>query len=209
MKRKAKQQRESDREEKAAGSRRDREEIFEVGEEGMSLEELAEQIQVEPSEIVRSLFMKGIMLSMNQVLDKNTCKLVAGEYDLLMVDKEEAGITDGAKKKTDFNTEADIDDLVSRPPVVTVMGHVDHGKTSLLDYIRKARQSSSMAMLISDPWFDVVLRPVLQQEKQVASRRQSAPTTPPWKWMARQRRFASSTPLVTRPSVPCEREAPR
>ena len=108
MKRKAKQQREFGREEKAAGSRRDREEIFEVGEEGMSLEELAEQIQVEPSEIVRSLFMKGIMLSMNQVLDKNTCKLVAGEYDLLVVDKEEVGVTEGAKKKTDFNTEVSI-----------------------------------------------------------------------------------------------------
>lgn len=146
MKRRAKQQRESDREEKAAGSRRDREEIFEVGEEGMSLEELAEQIQVEPSEIVRSLFMKGIMLSMNQVLDKNTCKLVAGEYDLLVVDKEELGVTEGAKKKTDFNTEADIDDLVPRPPVVTVMGHVDHGKTSLLDFIRKVSNASHLGM---------------------------------------------------------------
>lgn len=50
----------------------------------MSLEELAEKVQVEPSDLVRLLFMKGIMLSMNQVLDKNTCKVVAQEYGLLV-----------------------------------------------------------------------------------------------------------------------------
>jgi translation initiation factor IF-2 len=67
MRRKARQMRESERDEKAASERKEREEIFEVGEEGMSLEELAEVIQVDPSELVRTLFMKGIMLSMNQV----------------------------------------------------------------------------------------------------------------------------------------------
>lgn len=67
MKRAARKQREAEREEKAAAKRREREEIFEVGEEGMSLEALAEAIQVDPSDIMRTLFMKGIMLSMNQV----------------------------------------------------------------------------------------------------------------------------------------------
>ena len=67
MRRKARQAREVVRDEKAASERRDREEIFEVGEEGMDLQELGELIQVDPSEIVRTLFMKGIMLSMNQV----------------------------------------------------------------------------------------------------------------------------------------------
>lgn len=80
-----------------------------------------------------------------QVLDKNTCKLVASEYDLLVVDKEEAGVTAGAVKQRDFLELADMDDAVPRPPVVTVMGHVDHGKTSLLDFIRKAKVAAGEA----------------------------------------------------------------
>jgi hypothetical protein len=67
MKRAARKARVAEREERAAASRRDREEIFEVGDEGMSLEALAEAIQVDPSDIMRSLFMKGILLSLNQV----------------------------------------------------------------------------------------------------------------------------------------------
>jgi translation initiation factor IF-2 len=67
MKRAARKAREEKREEKAAAERREREEIFEVGEEGMSLEQLADLLQVDGSDIVRALFMKGIMLSMNQV----------------------------------------------------------------------------------------------------------------------------------------------
>jgi translation initiation factor IF-2 len=79
----------------------------------MSLEALAEAIQVDPSDIMRTLFMKGIMLSMNQVLDKNTVKLVAGEFDLLVVDKAEAGVTAGAVKQRDFLELEDLDDAVS------------------------------------------------------------------------------------------------
>jgi translation initiation factor IF-2 len=145
MKRAARQSREQERLARLAAGRREREEIFEVGESGMSLEDLAAAIQVDPSEVVRTLFMKGIVLSMNQVLDKNTVKLVAAEYDLLVVDKDEAKVEDGARKSREFVSEEDVDDLQPRPPVVTVMGHVDHGKTSLLDFIRKSRVAAGEA----------------------------------------------------------------
>ncbi|KAG2442199.1 hypothetical protein HYH02_009685 [Chlamydomonas schloesseri] len=145
MKREARRQREASRNEKAAARRRDKEEIFEVGDEGMSLHDLADLLQVDESDIVRALFMKGIAMSMGQLLDKNTVKVVAAEYDVVVVDKEASAVTDGAKKRTEFVTEEDIEDLQPRPPVVTVMGHVDHGKTSLLDHIRKARVAAGEA----------------------------------------------------------------
>ncbi len=63
--------------------------------------------QVDASDIVRTLFMKGVMLSMNQQLDKNTVKLVAQEYELLVVDKDE-DLGASAKKKSEFNDESDV-----------------------------------------------------------------------------------------------------
>ncbi|KXZ43734.1 hypothetical protein GPECTOR_81g182 [Gonium pectorale] len=145
MKREARRQREASRMEKAASRRRDKEEIFEVGDEGMSTDALAELLQVDESDIVRTLFMRGITLSMSQMLDKNTVKLVAAEFDVVVVDSSPTLVTDAAKKRTEFISEEDVDDLAPRPPVVTVMGHVDHGKTSLLDYIRKKRVAAGEA----------------------------------------------------------------
>ncbi|GFR51954.1 hypothetical protein Agub_g14476 [Astrephomene gubernaculifera] len=145
MKRDARRQREAVRMDKAAARRRDKEEIFEVGEEGMTLDALAELLQVDESDIVRSLFMRGITLSMSQTLDRNTVKLVASDYEVVVVDRDPAAVTDAAKKRTEYISEEDVDELVPRPPVVTVMGHVDHGKTSLLDFIRSARVAAGEA----------------------------------------------------------------
>ena len=67
-------------------------------------------------------------VSLVQVLDKDTVKLVAKEYEVEVIDKEEAGIDTMAKKTVDYLEDEDVELLQPRPPIVTVMGHVDHGK---------------------------------------------------------------------------------
>ncbi|CAL5226196.1 g9032 [Coccomyxa viridis] len=116
-----------------------REEIFEIGVEGMSVTELSQRLALPTGDIVKSLFMKGIMVQVNQVLDKDTVKLVAAEFEVEVLDKEEAGVDTMARKTVDYLQDEDAELLQPRAPIVTVMGHVDHGKTSLLDYIRKAK----------------------------------------------------------------------
>eukprot|EP00884_Botryococcus_braunii_P000727 jgi/Botrbrau1/10655/Bobra.53_2s0013.1 len=83
--------------------------------------------------------MKGIMSQVNQVLDAETVKLVAADFEVEVLDRDEGGVETMARKTTDYLLESDMDYLQIRPPVVTVMGHVDHGKTSLLDYIRDTK----------------------------------------------------------------------
>ncbi|CAK0786401.1 hypothetical protein CVIRNUC_009614 [Coccomyxa viridis] len=126
-----------------ADARRDaapvREDIFEIGNEGLSVTELSQKLALPTGEVVKTLFMQGIMVQVNQVLDKDTVKLVAKEYEVEVIDKEEAGIDTMAKKTVDYLEDEDVELLQPRPPIVTVMGHVDHGKTSLLDYVRKTK----------------------------------------------------------------------
>ncbi len=98
----------------------------------MTIRELAEKMKMQPSEIVKNLFMKGEMYTVNQEIDYEKAEEIALEYDIIAEPEEKVDVIAELLKED----EEDEKDLVPRPPVVCVMGHVDHGKTSLLDYIR-------------------------------------------------------------------------
>lgn len=105
--------------------------------EFITVKDLSEKIGKPASEIIKKLFLLGVMATINQELDFDTCELIASEYNITL----EHNV---AKTAEEVMTEAaeiedDDDSLVARPPVVTIMGHVDHGKTSLLDAIRKSK----------------------------------------------------------------------
>ncbi len=119
-----------------------RPEMIIIPEENLTVQELADKLSVESSEIIKSLFFKGITATVTQSLDLPTIETVAEEFGVpvLQDDVEEA-----AKKTVEMIEETDLAHLIRRPPVVTVMGHVDHGKTSLLDAIRKARVAAGEA----------------------------------------------------------------
>jgi translation initiation factor IF-2 len=109
---------------------------------GLTVQELAEMLVVPPTDIITKLFMKGIAATITQRLDIETATMVAEEYGILVeVGEKEAA----AKKVTEMIDANDLDNLHRRPPVVTIMGHVDHGKTTLLDSIRKTKVAAGEA----------------------------------------------------------------
>jgi translation initiation factor IF-2 len=102
--------------------------------EFISVAELAEQMKIPATQIVQFAFKElGLMVTVNQRLDFDQIELIASEFGFQAVREDEY-----AAELTTAPVEDKVEDLVARPPVVTIMGHVDHGKTSLLDYIRKA-----------------------------------------------------------------------
>jgi translation initiation factor IF-2 len=109
---------------------------------GLTVQELADVLVVSPTEIITKLFMKGIAATITQTLDIGTATMIAEEYNVLVeVGEKEAA----AKKVTEMIDADDLDNLERRPPVVTIMGHVDHGKTTLLDSIRKTKVAAGEA----------------------------------------------------------------
>ncbi len=109
---------------------------------GLTVQELANAMTISSTEVITKLFMKGIAATITQTLDVETAKMVAQEFDIeVEVGEKEAA----AKKVTEMLDVEDLDNLQRRPPVVTIMGHVDHGKTTLLDSIRKTKVAAGEA----------------------------------------------------------------
>ncbi|MEC0296527.1 MULTISPECIES: translation initiation factor IF-2 [Peribacillus] len=109
--------------------------------ESLTVMELGKKLHREPSEIIKKLFMLGVMATINQTLDKDAIELICAEYGVVAEEEIRVDLTDLESLVTEDASE----DLIERPAVVTIMGHVDHGKTTLLDSIRHTKVTEGEA----------------------------------------------------------------
>ena len=109
--------------------------------ETLTIKELADKMKIQPSAIVKKLFLQGQIVTVNQEITYETAENIAIEYDIICEQEVKVDVIEELLKEDEEKEE----DMVSRPPVICVMGHVDHGKTSLLDAIRKTNVTDKEA----------------------------------------------------------------